>query len=75
MLDTYTDAWNRYDSHTLAMLFTQDCDYVMVSGGNTHGREALETSFARNFSSNLKNSTKDRFDSPHALPGSGYRFS
>jgi uncharacterized protein (TIGR02246 family) len=58
VLDTYTDAWNRYDSHTLAMLFTEDCDYVIVSGGITHGREALETSFARNFSSNLKNSTR-----------------
>jgi uncharacterized protein (TIGR02246 family) len=58
VLDTYTDAWNRYDSHTLAILFTEDCDYVIVSGGITHGREALETSFARNFSSNLKNSTR-----------------
>ena len=58
VLDTYTEAWNRYDSHTLAMLFTEDCDYVIVSGGNTHGREALETSFAKNFSSNLKNSTR-----------------
>jgi len=58
VLDTYTEAWNRYDSHTLAMLFTEDCDYVIVSGGNTHGREALETSFAKNFNSNLKNSTR-----------------
>ena len=58
VLDTYTDAWNRYDSHTLATLFTEDCDYVVVSGGNTHGRQALETSFAKNFDSNLKNSTR-----------------
>ena len=58
VLDTYTEAWNRYDSHALAMLFTEDCDYVIVSGGNTHGREALETTFARNFNSNLKNSTR-----------------
>lgn len=58
VLDTYTEAWNRYDSHTLATLFTEDCDYVVVSGGNTHGRQALETSFARNFDSNLKNSTR-----------------
>ena len=58
LLDTYTEAWNRHDSHTLAMLFTEDCDYVIVSGGNTHGREALETSFAKNFNSNLKNSTR-----------------
>lgn len=46
VLDTYTDAWNRYDSHTLATLFTEDCDYV-VGGGDTHGRAALETSFAK----------------------------
>ncbi len=58
VLDTYTEAWNRYDSHALAMLFTEDCDYVVVGGGNTHGREALETMFARNFNSNLKNSTR-----------------
>jgi uncharacterized protein (TIGR02246 family) len=58
VLDTYTEAWNRYDSHALATLFTEDCDYVIVSGGNTHGREALETTFARNFNSNLKNSTR-----------------
>jgi uncharacterized protein (TIGR02246 family) len=58
VLDTYTEAWNRYDSHALATLFTEDCDYVIVSGGNTHGREALETSFAGNFNSNLKNSTR-----------------
>jgi uncharacterized protein (TIGR02246 family) len=58
VLDTYTEAWNRYDSHALAMLFTEDCDYVIVSGGNTHGREALETTFAKNFNSNLKNSTR-----------------
>jgi uncharacterized protein (TIGR02246 family) len=58
VLDTYTEAWNRYDSHALAMLFTEDCDYVVVGGSNTHGREALETSFARNFNSNMKNSTR-----------------
>jgi uncharacterized protein (TIGR02246 family) len=58
VLDTYTEAWNRYDSHALAMLFTEDCDYVIVGGGNTHGREALETSFAKNFNSILKNSTR-----------------
>jgi uncharacterized protein (TIGR02246 family) len=58
VLDTYTEAWNRYDSHALAMLFTEDCDYIIVSGGNTHGREALETMFARNFNGNLKNSTR-----------------
>ena len=27
VVDTYTEAWNRSDSHTLAMLFTEDCDY------------------------------------------------
>ena len=58
VLDTYTEAWNRYDSHALAMLFTEDCDYVIVNGGNTHGREALETMLARNFNSNLRNSTR-----------------
>ena len=58
VLDTYTEAWNRYDSHALAMLFTEDCDYVIVNGGNTHGREALESMFARNFNGNLKNSTR-----------------
>jgi len=58
VLDTYTEAWNRYDSHVLAMLFTEDCDYIVVNGGNTHGREALETMFAKNFNSNLKNSTR-----------------
>ena len=58
VLDTYTEAWNRYDSHALAMLFTEDCDYIVVNGGNTHGREALETMFAKNFNSNLKNSTR-----------------
>lgn len=58
VLETYTEAWNRYDSHALAMLFTEDCDYVIVNGGNTHGREALETVFARNFNSNLKSSTR-----------------
>lgn len=58
VLDTYTEAWNRYDSHALAMLFTEDCDYVVVNGGNTHGREALENMFAKNFNSNLKNSTR-----------------
>jgi uncharacterized protein (TIGR02246 family) len=58
VVDTYTDAWNRSDSHTLAMLFTEDCDYVIVNGGNTHGREALETMLARNFNSNLRNSTR-----------------
>jgi uncharacterized protein (TIGR02246 family) len=58
VVDTYTEAWNRSDSHMLAMLFTEDCDYVVVGGGNTHGREALETSLARNFTGNLKNSTR-----------------
>jgi uncharacterized protein (TIGR02246 family) len=58
LLDTYTEAWNRHDSHALAMLFTEDCDYVIVSGGNTHGREALEKSFGNNFNSNLKDSTR-----------------
>ena len=58
VLDVYTEAWNRYDSHTMAMLFTEDCDYVVVGGGNTHGREALEIAFAKNFNSNLKNSTR-----------------
>jgi uncharacterized protein (TIGR02246 family) len=58
VVDTYTEAWNRADSHALAMLFTEDCDYVVVGGGNTHGREALETSFARNFTGNMKNSTR-----------------
>lgn len=58
VLDTYTEAWNRSDSHALAMLFTEDCDYVIVNGGNTHGREALETMFARNFNTNLKSSTR-----------------
>jgi uncharacterized protein (TIGR02246 family) len=58
VVDTYTEAWNHYDSHVLAMLFTEDCDYVIVNGGNTHGREALETMFAKNFNGNLKNSTR-----------------
>jgi uncharacterized protein (TIGR02246 family) len=40
------------------MLFTEDCDYVIVSGGNTHGREALEKSFGNNFNTNLKDSTR-----------------
>jgi len=58
VVDAYTEAWNREDSHALAMLFTEDCDYVVVGGGNTHGREALEASFVRNFNSNMKDSTR-----------------
>jgi uncharacterized protein (TIGR02246 family) len=58
VVDTYTEAWDRADAHALAMLFTEDCDYVVVGGGDTHGREALETSLARNFTTNMKGSTR-----------------
>jgi len=58
VLDTYTQAWNRSDPHTLAQLFSDDADYTVVGGGNTHGREALEKMFGNNFTGNMKNSTR-----------------
>ena len=58
LVDTYTEAWGRNDAHALAMLYTEDCDYVVVNGAISQGRDAVETLLAKNFSTNLKNSTR-----------------
>ena len=43
----YTEGWNARDARALAALFTEDADYTIVSGGNTHGRKAIEEMFVR----------------------------
>ncbi len=55
IVTAYTDAWNSRNPHALAILFTEDCDYVTVTGGNTHGRQALEEMFASILTGALKN--------------------
>jgi uncharacterized protein (TIGR02246 family) len=47
--NAYVDAFNSHDPHALAMLFTDNGDFVNGRGGSFHGRQAIETFFSKPF--------------------------
>lgn len=47
----YVDAFNSHDPHGVAMLFTDDGDFVTGRGGSFHGRQAIEQFFSKPFGS------------------------
>src|SRR6202171_2837507 len=38
----FTDAWNRHDSHAVAMRYVEDCDFSSTQGIPSHGAKELE---------------------------------
>src|SRR5215813_12918052 len=53
-LSDYTDAWNKHDARALALLFSEDADFVGGSGGVFRGRAQIERLMAEEFSTSLK---------------------
>lgn len=45
----YVDAFNSHDPHAVAMLFTDNGDFVTGRGGSFHGRQAIEQFFSKPF--------------------------
>ena len=55
----FNDAWNNHDTHAVAMLFTDDADYITVQGTTTHGRAEIEQHVAPLFAGRLKTAHRD----------------
>jgi uncharacterized protein (TIGR02246 family) len=44
-IQNYMDSWNTHDVHAVAMIYTEDCDFVNNFGDVTHGRDGMEKAF------------------------------
>jgi uncharacterized protein (TIGR02246 family) len=53
-MSDYTVAWNKHDATALALLFSEDADFVGGSGGVFRGRSQIERLMAEEFSTSLK---------------------
>jgi uncharacterized protein (TIGR02246 family) len=51
----FTDAWNRHDSHAVAMLYVADGDFSSTQGLTSHGAKELEEHYVTIFGTFLKN--------------------
>jgi uncharacterized protein (TIGR02246 family) len=47
--NAYVDGFNSHDPHAVAMLFTDNGDFVNGRGGSFHGRQAIEQFFSKPF--------------------------
>jgi uncharacterized protein (TIGR02246 family) len=55
-LAAFLGAWNKQDSHALAMTFTEDADFTNVAGTHAHGRSNVESFHAPLFAGIFKES-------------------
>jgi uncharacterized protein (TIGR02246 family) len=44
-VENYMDQWNKHDVHAVAMMYTEDCDFINNFGTLTHGRAGMEATF------------------------------
>lgn len=44
-IQNYMDSWNTHNVHAVAMIYTEDCDFVNNFGDVTHGRDGMEKTF------------------------------
>lgn len=44
-IQNYMDSWNSHDVNAVAMIYTEDCDFVNNFGDVTHGRDGMEKTF------------------------------
>jgi uncharacterized protein (TIGR02246 family) len=51
----FSEAWNRHDSHAVAMLYVQDGDFSSTQGNSSHGWKELEEHYVSIFGTFLKN--------------------
>lgn len=55
LIDGFTAAFNGHDAQALAILFTEDADFISVQQANSHSRKGIEEHFVPLFSGRLKN--------------------
>ena len=58
----WPDAWNRHDMKAAAALFTNDADFINVSGRYWKGREEIEAQHARTHAMMFKESVWTTLD-------------
>src|SRR3977135_3004733 len=51
----FSDAWNRHDSHAVAMRYVEDGDFSSTQGIPSHGAKELEEHYVSIFGTFLKN--------------------
>ena len=57
ILKQFEEAWNRYDSASIAALFVEDATFIHIFGGQLDGRTAIEASHRVIFNTIYKDST------------------
>ena len=59
LFDDFNNAFNNHDVHALVALFTDDCDFIIVSGEKFHGKAAIDGHVAPLVAGRLKTMRRD----------------
>lgn len=59
LFDEFNNAFNNHDAHAVAMLFTDNADFITVQGAKSQGRAAIEEHLAPLFAGRLKTVHRD----------------
>lgn len=54
LFDNFNNEFNNHDAHAIAMLFTENADFITVQGAKSQGRAAIEEHLAPLFAGRLK---------------------